>query len=134
MERHLWPHFDCNNFLDNYNAADVPQETKDVYAAEVKVIRALQYFWLTSVWGDVPLIDKVISSEEAYGPRNPKEEVVDWMIEDLKWAAEKLSPEIQTGQDVGRIDRWGALALMARIALQNQRYELAGKGLQIYLG
>lgn len=49
------------------------------------------------------------------------------MIEDLKWAAEKLSPEIQTGQDVGRIDRWGALALMARIALQNQRYELAEK-------
>ena len=126
--RDIYGHiFDCNNFLDNYNAADVPQETKDVYAAEVKVIRALQYFWLTSVWGDVPLIDKVISSEEAYGPRNPKEEVVDWMIEDLKWAAEKLSPEIQTGQDVGRIDRWGALALMARIALQNQRYELAEK-------
>ena len=126
--RDIYGHiFDCNNFLDNYNAADVPQETKDVYAAEVKVIRALQYFWLTSVWGDVPLIDKVISSEEAYGPRNPKEEVVDWMIKDLKWAAEKLSPEIQTGQNVGRIDRWGALALMARIALQNERYELAEK-------
>lgn len=62
-----------------------------MYAAEVKVIRALQYFWLTSVWGDVPLIDKVISSEEAYGPRNPKEEVVDWMIEDLKWRRETES-------------------------------------------
>ena len=83
------------------------QEAKDVYAAEVKVIRALQYFWLTSVWGDVPLIDRVIGSEEAYGPRNPKKEVIDWMIEDLKWAAEKLGPEIQTGQEVGRIDRWG---------------------------
>ena len=113
--------------MDNYDQVNMDQEAKDVYAAEVKVIRALQYFWLTSVWGDVPLIDRVIGSEEAYGPRNPKKEVIDWMIEDLKWAAEKLGPAIQTGQEVGRIDRWGALALMARIALQDGRYELAEK-------
>ena len=126
--RDIYGHiFDCNNFLDNYDQVNMDQEAKDVYAAEVKVIRALQYFWLTSVWGDVPLIDRVIGSEEAYGPRNPKKEVIDWMIEDLKWAAEKLGPEIQTGQEVGRIDRWGALALMARIALQDGRYELAEK-------
>ena len=105
--RDIYGHiFDCNNFLDNYDQVNMDQEAKDVYAAEVKVIRALQYFWLTSVWGDVPLIDRVIGSEEAYGPRNPKKEVIDWMIEDLKWAAEKLGPEIQTGQEVGRIDRW----------------------------
>src|SRR5699024_2328127 len=50
--------FDCNNFLDNYDRAEVEQEVKDAYAAEVKVIRALQYFWLTSYYGDVPLVTK----------------------------------------------------------------------------
>lgn len=126
--RDIYGHiFDCNNFLDNYDKVEVAQNIKDTYAAEVKVIRALQYFWLTSLWGDVPLIDKVISSEEAYGPRDPKKDVVDWILNDLEWAAEKLGTEIQRGSEVGRIDRWGALALMARIALQNERWQLAAE-------
>ena len=46
----------CNNFLDNYNKAQVAQSKKDVYAAEVKTIRALMYFYLTVFWGDVPWV------------------------------------------------------------------------------
>ena len=46
---------------------------------------------------------------------------------DLDWAASKLPHERQTGDNVGRIDRWGALAMKARIALQNERYDIAAK-------
>ncbi|MCB5392337.1 hypothetical protein LIP47_16475, partial [Eggerthella lenta] len=31
------------------------------------------------------------------------------------------------GDKLGRLDRWGALAILARIALQNERWELAAK-------
>jgi hypothetical protein len=117
--------YTCNNFLDHYNAAEIDQDVKDVYAAEVKVIRALQYFWLTSYWGDVPLVATVITSEEAYGPRNPKNEVIQFILDDLDWAIEKLGAEIPAGDDLGRINKWGALALKARIALQNEMWELA---------
>lgn len=117
--------FNCNNFLDHYNAAEIDQDVKDVYAAEVKVLRALQYFWLTSYWGDVPLVTKVITASEAYGPRTPKAEVIEFILKDLEWAAEKLGSEIQTGENLGRINKWGALALTARIALQNEMWELA---------
>ncbi len=117
--------FDCNNFLDHYDAAEIDQDTKDVYAAEVKVIRALQYFWLTTYWGDVPLITTVITASEAYGPRTPREEVVQFILDDLAWAASKLGSEIPSGENVGRINKWGALALTARIALQNEKWELA---------
>ncbi len=117
--------FVCNNFLDNYNKAEIEQDVKDSYAAEVKVIRALQYFWLTSYYGDVPLVTEVISSSEAYGPRNPRMEVIDFIMEDLDWAADKLGTEIPTGDNHGRINRWGALALKARIALQNEMWEVA---------
>lgn len=117
--------FACNNFLDHYDAAEVEQDVKDVYAAEVKVIRALQYFWLTSYWGDVPLVTKVITSDEAYGPRTPKEEVIEFILNDLDWAASKLGSKIPSGNNTGRINRWGALALKARIALQNEMWELA---------
>ncbi|WP_257666633.1 RagB/SusD family nutrient uptake outer membrane protein [Parapedobacter tibetensis] len=117
--------FVCNNFLDHYDAAEIDQDIKDAYAAEVRVIRALQYFWLTSYWGDVPLVTEVINSSEAYGPRNPRSEVIQFVLDDLDWAASKLGPDIATGENVGRINRWGALAVKARIALQNELWEVA---------
>ena len=117
--------FNCNNFLDHYDAAEIDQDVKDVYAAEAKVIRALEYFWLTTYWGDVPLVTNVITASEAYGSRTPRSEVVQFILDDLDWAASKLGSNIPTGDDVGRINRWGALALKARIALQNEMWELA---------
>ncbi|ERI88894.1 SusD family protein [Bacteroides pyogenes F0041] len=115
----------CNNFLDNYNTAKVNQSVKDTYAAEVKVIRAFEYFMLTTFFGDVPWVDHVITADEAYVPRNPREQVIDYVLADLDWAVQKLPAERQSGRNVGRIDRWGALAMKARIALQNERYEVA---------
>lgn len=124
--RYCYEHiFDCNNFLDHYNAAEVAQEVKDVYAAEVKVIRAMQYFWLTSYWGDVPLITQVITSEEAYGPRHKRSDVIKYIMDDLDWAASKLGSDIPKGDNLGRINKWGALALKARIALQNEMWDVA---------
>lgn len=117
--------FNCNNFLDHYNNAEVPQEVKDVYAAEVKVLRALCYFWLTTLWRDVPLLDHVIMPKEAQMGSTPKAQIVAWMLEDLDWAAKKLGSEIPKGDDLGRINKWGALALKARIALQNEMWEVA---------
>ena len=115
----------CNNFLDNYNKAQVAQNKKDVYAAEVKTIRALMYFYLTTFWGDVPWVGEVIQPEDAYIERTPREKVIDQLVEDLKWAAERMPEERYTGDKLGRLDRWGALAILARIALQNERWELS---------
>ena len=117
--------FTCNNFLDNYNKAQLPHTVKDVYAAEVKVIRAYCYFLLTTCWGDVPWIDHVITSNESYVNRTPRAEVIDHLMADLDWAASVLPAERYTGNNVGRIDRWGALAMKARIALQNERWQTA---------
>lgn len=117
--------YTCNEFLDNYNKAEIPQAEKDVYAGEVKTIRAYCYFLLTTVWGDVPWVDHVITASEAYMERTPRKEVVDNILKDLTWAAEVLPAERQLGKDVGRIDRWGALAMKARIALQNEMWQVA---------
>ena len=111
--------YTCNNFLDNYNSAHIPQKVKDVYAGEVKVIRAYEYFMLTTFFGDVPWVDHVITSKEAYIARTSRSQVIDHILADLDWAAEHLPAKRQLGVNVGRIDRWGALAMKARIALQN---------------
>ena len=117
--------FTCNNFLDNYNQAEIPQADKDVYAGEVKVIRAYCYFLLTTCWGDVPWVDHVITADQAYVARDKRSDIIDHLMEDLDWAAKVLPAQRQLGANVGRIDRWGALAMKARIALQNERWDVA---------
>lgn len=59
--------------------------------------------------------------------RTPREKVIDQIIEDLKWSAERMPEERYAGDKLGRLDRWGALAILARVALQNERWELAAK-------
>jgi len=119
--------FNCNNFLDNYDKSPISQAVKDKYAAEVKILRAFNYFILTSLYGDVPLVDKVLTADDpiTYGPRTPKSQVYDFMIADLDWATDHLSGERATGSNIGRLNKWAALALKARIALQNEKWDVA---------
>lgn len=101
--------YTCNNFLDNYDKAEIEQDVKDEYAAEVKVIRAWLYFMLTTFYGDVPWVDHVITADEAYVPRTSRNQIIDYLMNDLEWAASKLPEERQLGTNVGRIDRWGGI-------------------------
>jgi hypothetical protein len=117
----------CNVFLDNYNRAATDQAVKDRYAAEVKVLRAYDYFLLTSLFGDVPLITKALSASdpELYGARTRKSEIVDLILADLDWAASKLLATRPTGANIGRVNKWWAVALKARIALYNEKWQVA---------
>lgn len=119
--------FYCNKFLENYKKANISESVKEKYAAEIKVIRALDYFYLTSLYGDVPLVTRVLSPEdpEMTAPRTPKQEVIDYILNDLDQAAAKLGEDIPTGENSGRVNKWTALGLKSRIALFNERWEIA---------
>src|SRR5690606_10213407 len=122
---------DCNNFLANYNRAEsVSVERREALAGEVRVVRALLYFYLTFFFGDVPIVDKPLSIDEVYEPRDPQEKVIDFIIEDLDIAAQHLPREIQTGRNLGRISKGAALALKARVALYAGRFAVAERAAQ----
>ncbi|QCR22268.1 RagB/SusD family nutrient uptake outer membrane protein [Pontibacter sp. SGAir0037] len=118
----------ANAFLENYNkATSVSTARREALAAEARVIRALGYLFLTSFFGDVPLVTTTLTIEEVYGPRNPKEDVIDFILEDLELAATHLPAEIPSGNNLGRMSKGAALGLKARIALYNGRYDIAEK-------
>ena len=75
----------------------------------------------------VYFVNPVSIGTVSYTHLTPREKVIDQLVEDLKWAAERMPEERYTGDKLGRLDRWGALAILARIALQNERWELAAK-------
>jgi len=118
----------CNHFLENYTNAEgvVDQETLNQYVGEVRFMRAFLYSYLVSFFGDVPLITKTlnIGDPEIYGERTPREEVVDFILNELEEAAQGL-PVSYGGEDLGRITKGAALGWKARIALFHGRYDVA---------
>jgi len=91
---------------------------------EAKFLRAYYYANLISLYGDVPLVVKSITPEESFLPRTSKVEVLNFIFTDLDSAAAKL-PLSYTGTDIGRATKTSALALKARIALYNSKWDIA---------
>jgi len=97
------------------------QDAVAVYVGEAKFFRALSYFNLFRDFGGVPIIDKVLDlndDELLYGPRNSRDEVVNYIMKDLDDAINVLPVQSAVAtNDLGRVSKGAALALKARIAL-----------------
>ena len=110
----------CNLFLEGINQnTKLPAATIARMKAEVRFIRAFAHFNLTNWYGDVPLITKDISPEEAKQiPRTPKAAVITFVLTELEEIAAILPSKEGYGTgNVGRITNAAALALEARVLL-----------------
>ncbi len=119
----------CNAFLENYKKAEGRESVKESLAGEIRFLRAYLYFYLTQFYGDVQLITKTLSftDPELYGKRDPKAPIVDFILNELDSAAIKLPTTYPKSTDLGRITKGAALALKARVALYNQKWDVAEK-------
>jgi hypothetical protein len=110
----------CNVFLDNVDQnTSLSPEVISRLKAEVRFIRAFEHFNLAKWYGDVPLIDRDISPDEAKViARSPKAEVIAFVLTELEAAAAVLpSKEQMPSSESGRITKAAALALQARVLL-----------------
>ncbi|QGY46163.1 RagB/SusD family nutrient uptake outer membrane protein [Maribellus comscasis] len=99
--------------------ADLKEEAQ-IYIGEAKFFRAFSYFNLFRDFGGVPIIDKVLDldDDELFGARNSREEVVNFILNDLEEAIDVLPVESAIAEgDKGRVSKGAALALKARISL-----------------
>ncbi len=112
----------CNNFIDNIDGVQMNPGKLAEMKAEAKVIRAFDYFWLSFLWGDVPLTTHVLTVNEANNiSRTPKSEVVSFVITELQEAIEKL-PVTRPDDEHGRITKGAALAILGRVFLAEKRW------------
>lgn len=107
-----------NYFLSRYQAVEGDPREINHFVGEVRFFRAHEYFNKVKSFGDVPWIDKDLSTtDEEYlmKPRDPRKLVVEKIIEDLEFAASnlKLPEEVESG----RLHKFAALQLLARVAL-----------------
>ncbi len=115
-----------NNLLQNMDRAKANTDAA-LYSrveGEARFLRAFFYHKLIEYFGDVPLITKVQTLEDTQMARTPKAEVVDFILKELDTAA-SLLPATYGNADKGRATKGAALALKARVALYNKKYDVA---------
>lgn len=117
-----WKIAKCNNFLENIDKVTMDETKRAQMIAEVKTIRAYDYFWLQFLWGDVPLVTKVLSVDEANSvARTSRADVVSFVIDELQSAITDL-PATRSSDQKGRITKGGALAILGRVQLAEKRW------------
>ncbi len=105
--------------MANYDRAAIPQATKDKYIGEARLFRGWFYADKVAKYGDVPYVERElnIDSEELFAARTPRAEAMKKILDDLNFASTKLPDNWGDGNAPGRINRWGALLVKARVCL-----------------
>ncbi len=115
-----------NTVLGRIDNIPIDQELANRYKLECKFIRALMYFNLVRVFGDVPLVLNEISIAEAYNVlREPTDNVYKQIIADLK-EAQALPASYATADD-GRATSGAAKALLGQVYMTLNNYSDAEK-------
>lgn len=102
---------------------NITTEDKNRLEGEARFIRAFCYFYLTNLYGDVPLITSTDFRQSRVAQRNPQTAVYDAIVEDLK-AAKQLLPNDYAhslGERI-RVNNMVAAALLARVYLYQQHW------------
>ena len=87
-------------------------------AGEAKFLRALCYFYLTNLFGDVPLVLSDDFNQTVLLAKTPKAGIYQQMVTDLLDAESTLPADFsQSGGQPIRANKWAAAALLARVYL-----------------
>ncbi len=90
---------------------------------EVKTIRAYAYFNLTRLFGRVPIVDTVLTADQlASVSQSSKEQLYTFIEKDLLEAIEVL-PAGYTKDWAGRINRYTAMALKAKVHMYQAEWD-----------
>lgn len=107
---------------------DIPEGSKKAFIAEARFLRGLSYFYLTNLFGGVPLYDESVDLNRDFNnltlPRSSAEEVKAFILADLTAAIEGLPVSYPPAQ-LGRATKGAAYALRGKVHLYNKEWNNA---------
>jgi len=106
----------CNLCIEGISEMDASEDVKKELLGESRALRALYYFYLTRLYGDIPLILEPVTatSESLYPERSAQASVFTAIVEDLKYAETSGLPETSTS---GRVSIGFVKTLLADVYL-----------------
>lgn len=107
----------ANLYLEKIQDIEATDEFKQRTIAEVKFLRAYFYFEQVRFFENIPLLTSTIKGPSEYQQeQNAPAEVYNQIALDLVEAADALPEQVSTAE-AGRITKWAAQALLARVYL-----------------
>ncbi|HEX2080448.1 MAG TPA: RagB/SusD family nutrient uptake outer membrane protein [Longimicrobium sp.] len=133
VNRQIWNHhygaiLRANQVIDNVPGIDMNAALRDRIVGEAKFIRALMYFNLVTLYGNVPLNLKTSVASDRPA-QVPPEQAWAQIEKDLNEAIAVLPATYGAG-DVGRATRGAARALLGRAHLQQREWAAAAAAFQ----
>lgn len=112
----------ANVVLSNVDAVTFSDPNlKLQYVAEAKFLRALMYFHLVRLWGDVPLVTKQLTTADdvtANTFREKQATVYAQIVADLTDVITNSPlPNLQSGANIGRVSKCAANAILGQVYL-----------------
>ncbi len=119
-----------NTILARLPQASFDAALKTRFEAEAKFLRALFYFNLVRLFGDVQLVTtETTDPAEGYAiPRTTASKIYDQIVSDLSFAESNLPATIAAAEG-GRASRWAAKALLGKVYLTQKDYAKAASKL-----
>jgi hypothetical protein len=123
--------YTCNSVIaGSLNSKKLSSNIRMQLISEAKFIRGLLYFYLTNLYGDIPIITSIDPVVNRLIGRAPTNEVYSFIVADLKEAQNNLSNVFLTGgltpytgtPERVRPTKWAATALLARVYLYLHDY------------
>lgn len=121
----------ANTIIGRLPSSTLAQADKDRFEGEAKFLRALYYFNLVRLFGDVQLIAEEINDPYTLNqtPRTAASEVYKLIISDLQTAEANLPATIPASL-AGRASRWAAKALLGKVYLTQGNWTAAATKLK----
>lgn len=114
----------CNKVLEELGNVALEEGLARQYEGEVKFIRALFYFDLVRLWGEVPIVTQSLSISEGYNVERSSMEAVYSQIEQDLTDAANLLPLEYGNSDRGRATRWAAKGFLGKVLVYQSGYPL----------
>ncbi|HEX8327667.1 MAG TPA: RagB/SusD family nutrient uptake outer membrane protein [Hymenobacter sp.] len=126
VSRDIWRDHYRTIFRSNQILANVPGIQMDAtlqkrVLAEARFLRALSYYNLVSLYGNVPLVLQYSTNLNQSSPQGTEAQVWSQIFSDLQ-AAQADLPVSYTGNNVGRATKGAATTLLGKAYMQNRRW------------
>ena len=123
----MWTIEDCNLIINGIENSSIKDNSAmKRYLGEARTIRAMVYFDLLRVFGDIPLKLEPTASDlsNAYLAKTDRDEIMDSLMNDLEKAVEELPWAGQNSYTTEHATKGYAHALLAQIALTRAGYAI----------
>ena len=102
---------------------DIPDAKRNQFLGEAHYLRAFYYFFLTRQYGQLPIIDHILSYEEYFMSRATQEATWAFIESELKKAAELLPEKSKySSSDMGRATKGAANALLGKVYIYQSKF------------